>query len=405
MPTLRRDSSTQASRYAAPSSIPQIAQSSSAPEREARRMTTVMKASGSAEFLGMVPALAGYTPTRSLVVAPFTRGRCHGVLRVDIPDDPSPEFADGMADLARRIAGTDAVAIVIYTDEQPQATHDGLLLPQSVLADLVLGACSASSIAVVDALCVCDAGWSSYLADHPRLRPLTEISTTAVPPDARPADGDQSVGATLPRLSKGEKEQMKRAIHQLESAMDASRTGTGRIHPDAIAASALLDDVPSLLEDALTASKLVAPFEGASLLWLLNRPLFRDVALAQWARDKRTGERTLDEQLEHHVSGALPSEDIAVMLMGVGTRPDPARLRAALTRMKHLAAVAPRPHRVGPLAVAAWTSWAMGRATHASSYLDALERIDRQYSFGRLLRTLFDTKPLPDWVFDAGVDA
>src|SRR5690606_36431424 len=50
-------------------------------------MNTVLHSTDSAEFLGLVPALAGFTPRQSIVLLPFVRSRAHGAMRIDLPQD------------------------------------------------------------------------------------------------------------------------------------------------------------------------------------------------------------------------------------------------------------------------------------------------------------------------------
>lgn len=206
-----------------------------------------------------------------------------------------------------------------------------------------------------------------------------------------------------------DRERVGRAWADLSAVMAGALPGDGvpqeRAHPEAIAAALLFDDVPALFESALAITGTPPPFLSAALLWLLDRPVFRDVAIAQWARDEQVGATTLEEQIDHHISGRLPSEGTARTMMGEGPRPDADRLAYALRTVRLLASLAPRAQRVGPLAVAAWLCWALGRATHAAHHLQQALQIAPDYSFGRLLDTLMDARPLPDWAFDRRDDA
>ncbi|WP_036280176.1 DUF4192 family protein [Microbacterium sp. CH12i] len=94
-------------------------------------MNTVLRATDSAEFLALVPALAGFTPRQSIVLLPFQRSRAHGAMRIDLPhsDADLEHYVDTAIGLVSRVAGTDAVAVVVYTDEAPQQTPDGIVLP------------------------------------------------------------------------------------------------------------------------------------------------------------------------------------------------------------------------------------------------------------------------------------
>jgi len=137
-------------------------------------MTTLLRASGSAEFLSIVPSLAGFTPTESLVLLPFRGTRTYGAMRLDLPRDDVEleDYADAAVGLVSRVERTDAVALVVYTDEAAQQTRDGLVLPFAVEVDELLGRAEDAGLRIVDALCVTPGGWSSYLVGDPQLRAL-----------------------------------------------------------------------------------------------------------------------------------------------------------------------------------------------------------------------------------------
>ena len=50
----------------------------------------VIKASNASDFLGLVPALLGFTPTRSIVAIPFEGNRTIGAARFDLNPDHDP---------------------------------------------------------------------------------------------------------------------------------------------------------------------------------------------------------------------------------------------------------------------------------------------------------------------------
>lgn len=137
-------------------------------------MTTVLRATDSADFLSIVPALAGFTPRESIVLLPFRGTRTDGAMRLDLPDDETDleAYADAAVGLVARVTGTDALAAVVYTADEAHGTRDGLVLPHAVAVDEVLGCAEDAGLRVVDALCVTPSGWSSYIeVDHPDSTP------------------------------------------------------------------------------------------------------------------------------------------------------------------------------------------------------------------------------------------
>ncbi len=366
-------------------------------------MTTVLRAADSAAFLGIVPTLAGFTPRRSTVLLPFRGTRTDGAMRLDLPRDGTDleAYADAAVGLVARVSGTDAVAVVVYTDEEAHPTRDGLVLPHAVMLDELLGCAEDAGLRVVDALCVTPSGWSSYIDDEPELGSLTQISR---PSDLLPTgdvSGDQSVGAELPTIDLAEKERVGRASVELAALLDGKGRGrlTARENPQLVAALVLLEDVPAFFESVLAAPDGLPPLATATLLWCLERPLLRDVAIAQWATDLAGGIRTLDAQTAFAASGVMVPDEVGQVFLGRGPTPDTDRLRCALSAMREAAARAPRPARPAPLTVAAWLSWALGRASHAGRYLDMVREIDPRYPLAALLETMIGGAMLPEWAF------
>lgn len=366
-------------------------------------MTTVLRASDSAAFLRIVPALAGFTPRRSIVLLPFRGSRTHGAMRLDLPrpEVDLAQFADAAVGLAARVDGTDAIAAVVYTDDRPELTPDGPVLPLAVAVDELLGRAEEAGLRIVDALCVTPAGWSSYLVDDPQVGVLDTGSSSPEVPGLGDVTGDQLTGTALPHADRALRERVARALHDIGAALDADSPApsAGPENPDALAAIAALDDIPAFFESLLDRPEQTPAFATTALLWCLERPVFRDVAIAQWATDIDGGIRTLDAQFAFAREGRIISDDLGAVFLGTGPAPDADRLRVALMIVRHAAAVAPRRMRQGPLTVAAWLSWALGRASHAAHYLDLVRAIDPQYGLAALIRTLLDAAVLPEWAF------
>lgn len=371
-------------------------------------MTLVMKANSSAQFLGLVPALAGFTPTQSIVLTPFEGKRTYGALRIDLPDDDPDAFAERAVALVSRVKRTDSVAVVVYCDETAQSTRDGVVLPHSVVVDAVLVAAEEQRLGIVDALCVTPEGWARYLDEEPALHPLDTIRPAERPPEASDIRGDQAAGTELPDYGLLTTEKVGRALRALEEVICRVRLGredeAERETPEAFAAATLIENVPALFEAAVNLPDDPPAYACAALIWLLERPIYRDVALMQWAGDLHEGHVALASQLAHDRSGALPSADSCRVMVGSGPRPDISRLHAALRTARAVAALAPRRRRLGPLALAAWLSWAIGRPSHSEKYLEEVRAIDPDYSFGNLLSELIRTRPLPEWAFDRRMD-
>ncbi|WOQ69881.1 DUF4192 family protein [Microbacterium limosum] len=376
-------------------------------------MQTVFKAADAADFLALVPALAGYRPVDSVALVLFRGTRTAGVIRLDLAAFRDPLSVDSAAatavGLACKVDSVDGVAVVVYTDDPLRAGPDDLPCRDAV--DAIEAKAHACGLQLVDALCVAADAWGSYLdAETPpggwdldRIR-----RREADVPFALPASGaTQSDGASLPAVDLAEKERVARAHAALQDAAAALGCGVGHgrgdlagIDPRALAIVGALDDLPAFFERSLTwAPASLDPFDAATLLWCIERPVFRDVFLTQMCGDVETGDATLADQLAWHAGEDL-AEDCADALLGRGPRPEPARLTTALELMRRVAATAPRARRPGPMSAAAWLCWALGRSTQAAWFATEALRIEPEHGMATIVLTLVQNAVLPEWAFE-----
>ncbi len=371
-------------------------------------MNTTIAAADAAHFLSLVPHLLGFRPTRSLVVVPFAASRSLGALRVDLPEGP-PEAIDrvasSVAGMVCRVAGADGLIAVAYTDDAISGR-----LPAADLVAAIDRAADACGLRVLDLLTVAGDGWGSHLdPDLPTGgRPLAAIDRAAAaagtPAAARPVSGDQAAGAELPRRSAAERREVGRAARELAAAIDAV-CGMPPTAPDAslsataVVATGELDHLPHLFEAAIGGGVSdLDPMRAALLIWCLGRPSLRDVALVQWAADLDRGDQALAAQRHWEDTGDYP-DSLGRIMWGDGERPDSTRLESALELVRHLAALAPRRDRPGPLALCAWFSWALGRSTHADAYARQALEIDPDHGLSEIVGAFVQAGHLPDWAF------
>ncbi|WP_405372187.1 MULTISPECIES: DUF4192 family protein [unclassified Microbacterium] len=362
-------------------------------------MSTVVTAADAAHFLSLVPHLLGYTPTRSLVLVPMASGRSLGAMRVDLPAahvDPDAA-ASSMIGLVCRISGADAVVAVAYT---PARIARGL--PTARLIAAIERSADACGIAVSDALTVAANGWGSHFDRDlpPGGRPLADLTVRTAPPP-----GDQTFGADLPEVAPAALESVEAAMTSLESSLAVlcGIPGLGRIDrvdPAALEAACALDDLPTFYEDALRwDATAIDPMRAALMAWCLARPSLRDIGVVQWSSDQAGGELAARAQLRWEEGEEYPP-DLACVMWGEGSRPDPDRLDAALALVREVAARSPERLRAGALATAAWLSWALGRSTHADRYADQAEALDPKNGLAEIVRSFVRHSHLPDWAFE-----
>lgn len=393
-------------------------------------MTTIVKAASAAHFLSLVPKMLGYRPTRSVVLIPFSGSRSIGAMRFDLPtadeSDESDRIAATLIGMVCRLPDADAVAAVLYTDAS--FADDGM--PHVELIDALQGRADACGIRITDALCVGADAWGSrfdpLLPDEGR--PLADLRDDTGAEHLPVAAGDQATGADLPRVDLAESERTADALRALQDAVrvlcgpdsagtpsqaattfaDADDRGgdvedagrdSRRIDPQALATVCVLDDLPTLYEEALGwDAEALAPFDAAALIWCLVRPALRDIALVQWCNGMGAGDEALDAQLRWEDGEEYPAH-LAMQMWGEGERPDPDRLDAALALSRRIAAAAPRAMRAGPLATCAWLAWALGRSTHAERYAVLACEIEPEHGLAEIVRSFVLAGHLPDWAF------
>ena len=85
-------------------------------------MTTIIQAHDPSDFLALVPTLAGFQPSDSVVLVAFRGNRTCGALRVDLPPENAAApvrkaFVSTTLGMICKIPGADALVPVIYTDD------------------------------------------------------------------------------------------------------------------------------------------------------------------------------------------------------------------------------------------------------------------------------------------------
>ncbi|WP_040168251.1 DUF4192 family protein [Microbacterium gorillae] len=364
-------------------------------------MTTIIRAASAADFLSLIPHLAGYTPRRSVVLVPFHDRRTVGLLRFDLPPARSDAFAATAIGTVCRIEDADAVAIVVYTDD---ALRDETGAPTGVdLIAALRGRAVACGLEIRDALVVARDGWRRDGAgpgDEGALTDIRQVRATLPAPVA-----SQAAGTRLPRTGAQRRDAVRAALIALEDTLVVlQRGGHGRrgavdgADPEALTALTALDETGVLWEELLEADPAtIEPHRLALLLWSLALPGLRDVALAHWCHGPAAGRRAWDAQLQWEDDRTYPTEEL--FLAGEGPRPNPERLERALALVRHGAAATSGRYRAAALACAAWLSWALGRGTHADAYARGAQRCDANHGLARIVRDLATAGHLPAWAF------
>lgn len=329
-------------------------------------MPTTIKATTAGDFLAAVPSMLGFHPRDSLVVVAFAGTRSLGAMRIDIPPtEHSQSAANAIAGVLCKLRGADAFAAIVYSDATVAESLSGHLEYQA----------RACGLALVDLLYVLDSQWGRVGS--------ADLEPIPAPPEAIAhfhVDTDQSAGVNLPLVSDA-------LQGDVASFLEAHRAGES---------GATIADAFFLAEQTASQDPAeLAAADAASLIELLNRPAVRDMTLILWCRGRTAAMEALDAQLAWQAGHEYPSH-LASTFTGHGPTPDVNQLRAVLEIARHLAALAPERYRSGPLAVAAWLSWALGRSTHADAYAHQALTLDPNHGFAGIVTHLVD-QGLPEW--------
>ncbi|MDO8383881.1 MAG: DUF4192 family protein [Microbacterium sp.] len=332
-------------------------------------MTTIHKATGAGDFLTAVPAMLGYRPTESVVAVPFAGTRTIGAMRFDVPAaENAGSFAAVAMGLLVKVENATGFALIVY-GEREQAEAIGSAM--TTQADMC-------GMQVIDRLYVAGDAWGRIGEDGTEALPETPAHLAAML-----TASDQRAGAALP------------AVDEALAAQVAEALPTDLPVALAMAGGDLLDAIEQAL--SWDGSDLDAG-AVALLAAMLNRPATRDIALVQWAHGFAAGESARDAQIGWEQGEEYPAH-LARVMWGEGPRPDPKRLDAALTACRYVAALSPEEAQVGPLAAAAWLSWALGRSTRADAYARRALAIDSEHGLSQIVRTFVDAGHLPEFAF------
>lgn len=364
----------------------------------------IIKASGVADLLALVPTLVGFEPRRSLVCVPFVGTRTlASALRIDLPPQRREKEArlltHAVLGMLTRMRGVDGVAVVVYSD-LTFAEERGI--PYLDLARGVERGLMRAGFGIVESACVAPDGWERYDGvQHDEGRPLDEIVASPVtaqvsslpPREGPPVEVDPEQKARVQAL---------------------------------VAGGELADvDVIDLIEDALARDDW-DDATAAGMLDLISRPALRDVVLLQSAFGRSIGELVYDdnmlwlamqartgETMDELVARELAEAAETGVEVGLGAHvgdllggrtslvPDRPRLGRALRVAERLVALAPPDLTAPALTVLAWNLWALGRGSAAGRTLERALDVDPEYGLALLLLTMLNAGMLPEWIYAA----
>ena len=335
---------------------------------------TVVRAASPADFLALLPTLAGFTPRNSVCVVPFAsvhgRSRALGVARFDLPKPEQIfEMRDVVASVLPRFSTADAVVFVVYTDSPQSKVTTSVL---ALLNELGIMAHN-QGFDVRDSLVVEPESWYSFLdvADDQREYSVAMIAEAAERLGyAKPEPAADHV--LEPReLTDGQKVETVRCIRQVNAE---------GVRPEVLdyAARGLV----AMGEGDAT------PLDMAYIVNLLPIPMFRDQMLVTCA------------------TGTDIEDDAALARLVIGEMdeaPDKHRLEHGVRSYWALAQIVEEGEQAAHLYnVAGWCAWALGMGSLSGRLLNLALEEDPENVLAQYLNTLIGGGLMPKWSFRVG---
>ncbi len=369
-------------------------------------MTTIVKASGSADILAMIPSMVGFLPRNSVVLLAFRGKRSCGAIRFDLPGAHSTKIDSKLHKrIATTIVGTlcrlpavDAVITIIYTDEE---FAGGTAIPRAEFAAVLGRRIELSGFEHRGSITHASDGWASHFEPHvpPGGRPLSDIAESSasaqIPADERESPNPLDLPKRVPNAEPSAMARTKKRLAMYRGLADSVRDDPS----EAPAALAPIYDIPLFAEDALTWDAAATESFGALLAFMVQGPPARDLVMLQWASDLAVGDQLWEEGYHSDPVQRTSGVDIGGLMLGHHARPDPDRIERGIALLLHLVAQLADAKRPPLLCMLAWLNWALGRGSRAGVYLEEALTIDPQYSMAQLLNTMLSNGMLPEWAF------
>lgn len=332
---------------------------------------------GPAELADALPYLMGFHPNDSVVMVALHggRGRFGGRLRLGIPQSAHewPSVAEQLAECLikgseRRGGRPDA--IVVFLCQDPAEGESGRQTMERLrpFAQRLRTACGALDVPVLEALCISDDRFWSYVCPDARCCPAEGN------PLAMQGTSVMAAAATYAGI------QVRGSLREMEARLVPQPGAEGRAQERALdaAGSAL---VPKLLDEESRKEVGDATLE-------LARRLMQRLGQAP-AATPSLSDLNDDRLISHEEAAALilglqdrETRDRAAEWMEGPEAQSALRLWRALARR----CVAPyEEHAAPPLTLAGWVSWSTGDEPAARVALGLALRLDPGYTFAQLL--------------------
>lgn len=331
-----------------------------------------------AELADALPYLLGFTPENSIVLMAQhgPRGRFGGRVRLGVPDSEEdwPAAAEQVAQCLvhgseKRRGRPDG--IVVFLCREPGAEESGQQIMESLrpLAQALRLACGSLDVPVLEALCISEGQFWSYVCPDPRC--CAPDGTPVAPP------GTSVMAATATYAGL----RVRGTLSDMEGRLAPWQGASSRDQQRALDAAGP-ELMPRMLDEEAQQGVAEDTLDLAELL--MRR--FREAPHVTGTLDADTR----DDELVAH-------DEAAALVLGLQDRTT--RDRAAEWMEGDIAGPAMRlwralarrcvgeygEHAAAPLSLAGWVAWSMGDEAEARVALDMALRADPRYTFALLL--------------------
>jgi hypothetical protein len=331
---------------------------------------SVVRISGPADILGVLPYRIGFHPSESLVVVCLEgpRRRDRLVMRVDLPS--AAEQRGVAADIAERVAhvGATSSVVVVYT-EDADAGRGRTRLARAGLVQALRSALRRREVQLHEALLVRDGRWWSYLCHDPACCPLEGTPLPEEPTAAALRYAAEAVGQGERVLA--DREELRRSVEPSDHKVAVAVRRRARKETEALVDALLTEGGQPALR-ALT----LATLAGLRSRWSRGDRRLEpaDAALVLLGlHDKRARDATMTGVLDDDADTLL---DLLGALVRQADDPDAAPVCAAL----------------------GWVAYAHGHGALAAVAAERALRCAPGYSMAQLLLDGLDRMLGPDHV-------
>ncbi|MHA7173526.1 DUF4192 domain-containing protein [Arthrobacter monumenti] len=390
----------------------------------------------SADILSYIPHALGFWPRESAVFITMRGGRVGATLRVDLPDDPTPNEAGDFAEQIRDYLGgdttRDSTIVALYTDAP---WGDQSARPHSRIMDALEACLAFAGIPIRDAWWISGSVWRDYFCDDIKCcpwpgRPIDDITSSEL--NAELVFRGSHYGRSIEEATGIGPELQVNTDRAIEEAIreNVHRVGTSWLQEDQFAATmgAWQTAVDTSDDGSRRAGRLPSGIldedSAGFLLASLTCKTVRDCLLVQISVGPETALKgALSGGLLSEQSGALVVPDVLKLNHAPGRRtdedpdgaaealavfqtvlvgghdgpPDWRTINRAADVFKMLLQFSSGPSSTALLTMLSWIEWTKGRGSHAQSYLDKCLELDPKYKLAVLLEQLFATGRLPRW--------